>query len=75
MDVDAIISGLEKLNRAQLARVEATLRPRLQGLGAGAPASEAGESQSRSPTSWSTVRTPTATSSLKSGATGARTAR
>ena len=43
--MEAMISGLEELDRAQLARVEAALRRRLKGLGAdAAPAGEAGES-------------------------------
>ncbi|MGI8911231.1 MAG: hypothetical protein ACR2JR_11865 [Rubrobacteraceae bacterium] len=33
MEVEAIISGLEGLDRAQLARVEAALKRRLQGFG------------------------------------------
>ncbi len=37
MDVEAIISGLTELDRAQLARVEAALRRRLQGLETGVP--------------------------------------
>ena len=45
MDVEAIISGLEDLDRAQLARVEAALKRRLQALGAGAPTSAAAESR------------------------------
>lgn len=45
MDVEAIISGLEKLDRAQLARFEAALRRLLQGFGADASASETGEGQ------------------------------
>ncbi len=46
MDVETIISGLEELDRAQLVRVEAALRRRLQGLGADAAAGgEASKSQ------------------------------
>ena len=37
MDVEEIISGLEELDRAQLARVEAALGRRLQRLGRDAP--------------------------------------
>ncbi|MEW6636986.1 MAG: hypothetical protein AB1425_09280 [Actinomycetota bacterium] len=35
MDVETIISGLEELDRVQLARVEAALKRRLRELGAG----------------------------------------
>jgi hypothetical protein len=46
VNVETIISGLEELDRAQLARVDAALRRRLQDLGAqSTPASEAGESR------------------------------
>ena len=43
MDVEEIISGLEDLDRAQLARVEAALGRRLRALGADAPIGEADE--------------------------------
>ncbi len=45
MDVEAIISGLEKLDRGQLTRVEAALKRRLRELGEGTPADEADESR------------------------------
>ncbi len=38
MDVEELISGLEGLDQAQLARVEAALRRRLQSFGTHAPA-------------------------------------
>ena len=41
MNVEEIISGLEELDQAQLARVEAALGRRLQALGADAPTGEA----------------------------------
>ena len=37
MDVEAIISGLEELDRTQLARVEAALKSRLHGFDGDAP--------------------------------------
>jgi hypothetical protein len=40
VDVEEIISGLEELDRAQLARVEAALARRLRALGAKAPIGE-----------------------------------
>lgn len=45
MDVETIILGLEELDREELARVEAALKRRQQGLGADALVSEVGESQ------------------------------
>ena len=45
MDVEAIISGLEELDRTQLARVEAALSRRLQSLGVDDPSSRADESR------------------------------
>ena len=45
VDVEDIISGLEELDREQLARVEAALGRRLQALGAGAPIGEADASR------------------------------
>jgi hypothetical protein len=43
VDVEAIISGLEELDRAQLARVEVVLRRRLRALGADAAIGETDE--------------------------------
>jgi len=43
VDVEEIISGLEDLDRSQLARVEAALRRRLRALGDYTPTGEAGE--------------------------------
>ncbi|HWI46265.1 MAG TPA: hypothetical protein VNT12_08845 [Rubrobacter sp.] len=43
MEVEKIISGLEKLDRAQLACVEAALSRRMQSLGQDAPTSKADE--------------------------------
>ena len=43
MNVEEIISGLENLDRSQLARVEAALRRRLRDLGEDAPIGETSE--------------------------------
>jgi hypothetical protein len=43
VDVEEIISGLEDLDRSQLARIETALRRRLRALEEDAPISEAGE--------------------------------
>ena len=45
MHVEAIISGLEELDRDELARVEAALRRRLRGFGTDSPVGKTGESQ------------------------------
>jgi hypothetical protein len=45
VEVEAIISGLKELDRAQLARVEAALRRRMEGLGTDAPVGDAGKRQ------------------------------
>jgi hypothetical protein len=45
VDVGEIISGLEELDREELARVEAALRRRLRGFVADSPAGKTAESQ------------------------------
>ena len=45
MEVEAIISGLEGLDRTQLAHVEAALRRRMEGLGMNAPGGDADKRQ------------------------------